>query len=168
MAEKTKHSSVTGDSSVVLYNGCGTPRDGVFQFSSAVVAMHFLTQAIAVFEVGIRRCPDNMTCDGNPGSIALHARQMLAYIVAKFGIQRERSRVKASLNQADSGKISRGRALMHRIHQPPPDRAILDRRVDSNRPNTSDPVALVQKIAADDSPIDFCDDRINVRICQHS
>jgi hypothetical protein len=57
---------------------------------------------------------------------------------------------------------------MHGVHQPPADRPILDRRVDSNRPNTRDPVALVQKIATDDSPVDFCDDRIKVRIRQHS
>jgi hypothetical protein len=43
---------------------------------------------------------------------------------------------------------------MHGVHQPPADRPILDRRVDSNRPNTRDPVALVQKIATDDSPVD--------------
>jgi hypothetical protein len=60
--------------------------------------MHFPTQAVAVFEVGIRRWPDNMTCDRNPDSIALHARQMFAHVVAELGIQRERSRVKASLN----------------------------------------------------------------------
>ena len=56
-----------------------------------------------------------MTFDRNSDSIALHARQVFAHVVAKLGIQRERSRVKAELNQPDSGEIPLSGALVHGI-----------------------------------------------------
>ena len=51
---------------------------------------------------------------------------------------------------------------MHGVHQTPANRTILHRRIDSNRPNTCDRVAFVQKIAADNPPIDSRDDRVKL------
>jgi hypothetical protein len=67
--------------------------------------MHFSAHTIAIFEVRFDRLPDDMTFNRNSKRLALHTRQMFAHVVAKLGIQRERSRVKTSLDEPDSGEI---------------------------------------------------------------
>jgi len=56
---------------------------------------------------------------------------------------------------------------MRRIHQTAANRAILHRRINSNRPNTCDDVAFVEKIAADNPAIEFCNDGTKVRVPEH-
>ena len=107
-----------------------------------------------------------MTFNRNSERVALHARQMFAHVVAKLCIQRKRSCVKSSLNEPDTGEILLCRALMHRFHQTPANRAILHRRIDRNRSNACDRVAFIEKIAADNPPIDFCNHRIKFWICE--
>ena len=55
-------------------------------------------------------------------------------------------------------------ALMHGVHQSPANCAILHGWVDRNRPDTSDAVAFVEKIAADHPTVDFRNHRIKFRI----
>ena len=92
---------------------------------------------------------------------------MFAHVVAKLGIQRERPRVKARLNQPHSGEVPLRRTLVHRVHQTSANRAILHCRIDRDRSNTCDRIAFVEKIAADNLPIDFRDDRIKLRMREH-
>ena len=42
VAKKANHSGVARNSPVVLYNGRGTLRDGIFQLSTAIVTVHLL------------------------------------------------------------------------------------------------------------------------------
>src|SRR6476646_833353 len=108
-----------------------------------------------------------MTFDRNSEDVALHARQMFTHVVAKLGIQRKRSCVKSSLSQPDAGEILLCRALVHGVHQTPSNRAILHRRIDRNWSNARDRVAFIEKIAADNPPIDFCNYRIKFWMCEH-
>src|SRR5205809_7901518 len=116
MTKKADDGGVPSDSSVMFYDSRGTLRYGVFQFSGPIVAVHVSAEPVAVVEVCFGGRPDHMALDRNSERIALHARQMFADIVAKLGIQGERPRVKASLNQADTSEISFDCALMHRVH----------------------------------------------------
>src|SRR5215475_5641125 len=108
-----------------------------------------------------------MTFNRNSEDIALQTRKMVAEVVAKLGIQSERPRVKASLNQPDTGEILFSRALMHRVHQTPANGAILHSRINRDWTNASNRVAFVQKIAADNPTVDFRNDRVKLRISQH-
>src|ERR1043166_1085840 len=95
------------------------------------MAVHFSAHAIATFDVCFGRWPDDMTFDRNSKRLSLHARQMFAHVVAELRIQRKRSRVKPSLNQPDTSEILFRRALMHRVHQTPANRAIGRRLMDA-------------------------------------
>ena len=155
MTKKANDGGVPGNSSVVFYDSRGPLRCGVFQFSGSIMTVHVLAQPVAAVEVCFGGGPDHMALDRNSERIALHARQMFADVVAKLGIQGERPCVKASLNQADTWEISLARALMHRVHQAPANRAILHRWIDGNRPNPGDSVTFVEKIAPDDPTVFF-------------
>src|SRR5262245_48084077 len=109
-----------------------------------------------------------MTVNRNSKCLALHARQMFADIVAKLRIQRERSRVKTSLNEPYAGEIFFRGPLVHGIHQTPANGAILYGRIDRNWANTCNAVAFIEKIAADNPSIDFRNYGIKVRISHHS
>src|SRR5437879_13068311 len=86
VSEEADDGGVACDSSGVLHHGRGAPRDGVPQFSTAIVAVHLSTQPIAIFEVRFRRQPDAMTFNRTAQHVPLHARQMFAHIVAKLCI----------------------------------------------------------------------------------
>src|SRR5262249_24879283 len=112
----TNDGGVPGNSSAVFYDSRGPLRYGFFQFSGSVVTMHVSAQAIATLKVCFAGGPDHMPLDRDSESIALHARQMFADVVAKLRIQGVRPCVKASLKQANTWKISLVCALMHRVH----------------------------------------------------
>src|SRR5216683_1929580 len=54
------------------------------------------------------------------------------------------------LDQPDPGETPLRRPLHHRAHQLPPNGLILHRRIDRDRTNAGDRVALIEKVAADD------------------
>src|SRR5947208_2958984 len=89
---------------------------------------------------------------------------LITDIVPKLGIQREGPGMQAGLNQSHTSEVPLSRAFMHRVHQTPANRTILHGRINRNRPNTCDRVAFVQKIAANNPPIDLRHHRIKLRI----
>ena len=57
----------------------------------------------------------------------------------------------AGLDQADAAEPAFLGARHHRLHQRAAGAVVLDRRVDRDRPDRADRVALVQEIATDDA-----------------
>src|SRR5262249_38782531 len=102
MTKEANDGGVTGDWPIMLHHGYGAPSDPSAQFSGAIVAMDFSAHPITALEVRLDRRPYNMTFNRNSKKLALHACQMLAYIVPELGIQRERTRVKAGLDEPDA------------------------------------------------------------------
>ena len=129
--------------------------------------VHLSAHVIAGLNVRFRGWPDAMTFDSNVERVALHARQVFAHVVPKLRIQRERSRVKSSLDEPDTSEILRRRAIMHSVHQTPADGAILHRRINRDRPHACDHIAFVEKIAAHDAPINLRHDAVKLWIRDH-
>jgi hypothetical protein len=67
------------------------------------------------------------------------------------------------LHEPHAGKVTRRRTFHNRLHQAPPDSAVLDRRVDGYRPDAGDRIAFVEKIAADDAAVQFGNDLVKAR-----
>ena len=131
------------------------------------MSLHSPTQAVTRLNVRFRRWPGDVAVDGEVESVALHARQVFAHVVAELRVKRERTRVKASLNKSDTSEILRSSALVHSVHQTSADRTILHRRINCDRPDACDRVAFVEKIAADNAAIDLRDNAVELRMVKH-
>ena len=70
--------------------------------------------------------------------------------------------MKARLDQPNARSIHFRGALVSGFHQTAADGPILRRGIDGDRAETSDRIAFVQKIAADDAPVDLSDNGIKL------
>ena len=57
--------------------------------------------------------------------------------------------MKGGLQQPDPGDMSLARAVKHGAHQPAPDRLVLRRRMNRDRPNARDRPTFVEKVTPD-------------------
>lgn len=72
--------------------------------------------------------------------------------------------MKASLKQAHACGLPPSRTVEHIVHQASSDSLVLPRRIDRDRPDAHDKGALVEKVAANDTPVRFGHDGIEPRM----
>jgi hypothetical protein len=75
--------------------------------------------------------------------------------------------VEGGLQQPDPGGLSLARAVKHGAHQPSPDRLVLQRRMNRDRPDARDRPTFVEKITTDDLSFLLGHYRVEARIRQH-
>ena len=75
--------------------------------------------------------------------------------------------MEGGLQQADPGGPSLARAVKHGAHQPSPDRLVLRRRMNRDRPDAGDRSTFVEKITTDDLSFLLGHYRVEARIRQH-
>lgn len=73
----------------------------------------------------------------------------------------------AGLNETDTGESAIFRALHDSEHQAPPYSVILDLRVDGNRPDAGDRIALVKEAAAHHAAIQLGHEPVKAAVCEH-
>src|SRR5689334_14164076 len=102
------------------------------------------TQPATFLEVALARRPHDGSGNREIERCALENAQRLARIESQLSVETERTAMIRRLDEPHAGKVARRGAFHHRLHQAPPDRAVLDRRVDGNRPDAGDRIALVE------------------------
>ena len=75
--------------------------------------------------------------------------------------------MEGGLQQPDPGGLSLARAVKHGAHQPSPDRLVLRRRMNRDRPDARDRPTFVEKITTDDLSFLLGHCRVEARIRQH-
>jgi hypothetical protein len=93
----------------------------------------------------------------------VHFRYRLAGLEAELCVETQGTIVKGGLQQPDPG-MSLARAVKHGAHQPAPDRLVLRRRIDRDRPDAGDRPAFVEEVAADDISVLLRDHGVEARV----
>ena len=75
--------------------------------------------------------------------------------------------MEGGLQQPDPGGLSLARAVKHGAHQPSPDRLVLQRRMNRDRPDARDRPTFVEKITTEDLSFLLGHYRVEARIRQH-
>src|SRR5262249_2747343 len=95
----------------------------------------------------------------------LHRGQRLTGHESQLGIEGKRAVVIGSLYQPPPREAPLDNPLKDIVHQLAADRAILHRRIDSDRADAGDSRTLVNKVTAYDPAVEFGDHPINIGVC---
>jgi hypothetical protein len=138
--------------------------DSVAEFTRAVVPMYRFTKLRCCRKISFACGSDLPTVEHFPNWRALHNRERLTRIEAKFCVQGEGAIVKCRLHESYSRKGALVCTIDNSLHQHAPNGPILHVRFNGDRPNAGDCRTLVQTITPDNLATDFCHYTVKARM----
>lgn len=139
-------------------------RHRVCQLTSTMLAKELMAEARAGVEVSDLGGAYLHAGDGLAGGPALDEDQRLLHVKAKRCVERQRPDVVGILREADTAHPPA--APEDGFAEEPTDSTPLHTRIDSRRPDTSNRVALIEEVTADDPPIFLGEDASDQRMVE--